>query len=113
MGTSNSGLLLPDETGLDGKPKAQQIKATVIFQDANYTIMRNKDGKDITQEDVLNTPLHLTLIAAGMLDARTYIPQVGKEGFLQTIKRLKKQFDDNYKKQKAIAMNTNGLEANK
>jgi predicted nucleotidyltransferase len=84
-----------------GKPKPSKIKATVVFQDANYTFMRNKE--QLTTEDVFNLPLHLILIALGMIDAHTYVPRFGKDSYLKTIKRLKKQFDDHYKAQKAIA----------
>lgn len=98
-----SKLLLPDQPNLSGKPEPQKVKATIIFQDANYTFMRNKE--QLTQEDVFNVPLHMFLIALGMLDARQYVPRIGKEAYLTTIKKLKKQFDDTYKAQKAIANN--------
>lgn len=98
-----SKILLPNQPDLSGKPKPPKIKATVVFQDTNYTIMRNKET--ITQDDVFNLPLHLILIGCGMLDARTYVPKTGKEGFLKVIKNLKKSFDENYHKQKAIANN--------
>lgn len=101
-------ILVPDQPDLTGKPQQPKIKATVLFQDQNYTIMRNKEI--VTQQDILDTPLHLILIGCGMLDARTYVPKTGKEGFLKVIKKLKKQFDENYHKQKAIATNMKGPE---
>ena len=98
-------ILVPDQPNLSGMPEPKSIKATVIFQDTNYTFMRNKDGKEITQEDIFNLPIHLIFIGLGMLDARQYIPRIGKDTFLATLKKIKKQFDDTYKVQRAIATN--------
>ncbi len=94
-------ILLPDKPDFKGSPEPQKIKATVIFQDANYTFMRNKEA--LTQEDIFNVPLHLFLIALGMLDARQYVPRVGKKAFIQTLDKLKKQFTHAYKAQKSLA----------
>ncbi len=95
-----SKILLPDKPHF-GKNQPPKIKATVIFQDANYTFMRNKE--ELTQEDIFNVPLHLFLIALGMLDARQYVPRVGKKAFVQTLDKLKKQFTHVYKAQKELA----------
>lgn len=95
-------ILTLDKPSFGRKPP--KVKATIIFQDANYTFMRNKEV--LTQEDIFNVPLHLFLIALGMLDARQYVPRVGKKAFVQTLDKLKKQFNHVYKAQKAIAENS-------
>lgn len=97
-------ILVPGKPDLSGQ-EPQQIKATVIFQDTNYTFMRNKDGKEITQEDIYNLPIHLIFIGLGMLDARQYVPRIGKEAFLSTLTKIKRQFQDMYKVQRRIATN--------
>ncbi len=92
-------ILTLDKPSFGRKPP--KVKATIIFQDANYTFMRNKE--ELTQEDIFNVPLHLFLIALGMLDARQYVPRVGKKAFVQTLDKLKKQFTHIYKAQKSLA----------
>ena len=96
-------ILVPNQPSLSGKPEPPKVKVTIIFQDEHYTFMRNKEV--LTQEDVLNVPLHMFLISLGMLDSHQYVPRVGKEAYLTTLKKLKKQFDEMYKVQKAIATN--------
>lgn len=94
-------IIVSDQADLSGK--TPQIQARIIFQDENYTIMRNKT--DLNQKDILDMPLHLLLIAISFLAAKNYVQFIGKANFLGLMKRLKKQFDDNYKIQKAIAKN--------
>ncbi|NNM44296.1 MAG: hypothetical protein HKM07_08155 [Chlamydiae bacterium] len=93
-------ILTLDQPNLSGK-EPPKIKATVIFQDPNYTFMRNKEN--LTPEDVFNVPLHLFLISLGLLDAQKYVPRVGKKQFIHTLDKLKKQFNHVYKAQKQLA----------
>jgi hypothetical protein len=91
------GILLADEAEGNNPPQPKQIQATVMFQDQNYTFMRNKEG--ITQQDIFDMPLHLVLIALGMLDARNYVPKIGLQNYQKTMRNLKKHFDRQYKAQ--------------
>lgn len=96
-------IIVPGQPDLAKPGQPKQIQARVIFQDENYTIMRNKP--DLNQRDILDMPVHLLLIALSYLDANNYVKFIGKENYLGLMKRLKKQFDDNYKKQKAVTNN--------
>ena len=105
-----SDILVADAAEGNQPPQPKQIQATVMFQDANYTFMRNKEG--VTQQDIFDMPIHLVLIAMGMLDARNYVPKIGVQNYQKTLRKLKKQFDRQYKAQVAAAAEM-GREAKK
>lgn len=95
-------ILLPEDQKAGAKPLASdEIMATVVFQDENYTIMRNKEK--LTNEDMLNVPLHMMLLSMGMLSAQTYVPKVGKQNFTHTLKTLHSKFKKHVKDQLVIA----------
>lgn len=103
-----SNLLIPGQNAPNFDPKRPnlpqtppKIRATPIYQDANYTVLRHKEA--ITPQDVDNLSLHMILIGVGLLDAHKMVPKIGKDSFLDKLKQLKKGFDDHCKAQKAIA----------
>ena len=72
----------------------RQVQATIMFQDENYTFMRNKEV--VTQQDIFDMPLHLLLIGMGMLDARNYMPKIGRREYEKALRDMKNKFDDMY-----------------
>jgi hypothetical protein len=90
----------------------RQMQATMMFQDDNYTIMRNLEN--ISQQDIYDMPIHLILLGMGMLDARNYMPQISRQSYEATLRTMKSEFDDMYMTQMKAAkeiskgMNKNG-----
>lgn len=103
-----SEILIPGKNAPHFDPKRPnlpqqpaQVKAVPVFQNRDYTILRHTEAA--TVKNMLDLPLHLIQIACGLLNADNYVPKVGKEGFLRTMKALKKGFDEVCKVQTARA----------
>lgn len=82
-------------------PQPKEIQATVMFQDQNYTILRNKEGA--TNQDILDMPIHLALLSFGMMDARNYVEKIGYKSYIKALRQVKKHFDRQFRAQLAAA----------
>jgi hypothetical protein len=98
-----SDLILPDSV----KPQAQKqpdpgdFNPMLVYQDENYMVLRVRPIPSMSEK--LQIPFHLTQIGYLGITAKEFVPRVGKDNFIRSLKTLKRAFQHHLDEQRAIA----------